>query len=82
MGMGAGPDWRSEGGESSRALPLLREHRNQLGSQGETAREASPTCGISESGWEALNEALGLDLKRWPSDATFLYLYLYRCAQA
>ena len=24
---------------------------------------------------EALNEALGLDFKRWPSDATFLYLF-------
>ncbi len=29
---------------------------------------------------EALNQALGLDFKRWPSDATFLYLY--RCAEA
>jgi hypothetical protein len=29
---------------------------------------------------EALNQALGLDLQRWPSDATFLYLY--RCAAA
>jgi hypothetical protein len=26
---------------------------------------------------EAFNEALGLDYKRWPSDATFLYLYRY-----
>ena len=24
---------------------------------------------------EALNQALGLDFKRWPSDATFLYLF-------
>ena len=24
---------------------------------------------------EALNETLGLDFKRWPSDATFLYLF-------
>ena len=24
---------------------------------------------------EALNEALGLNFKRWPSDATFLYLF-------
>ena len=24
---------------------------------------------------EALNKALGLDFKRWPSDATFLYLF-------
>ena len=24
---------------------------------------------------EALNQALGLDYKRWPSDATFLYLF-------
>jgi hypothetical protein len=24
---------------------------------------------------EALNEALGLEFKRWPSDATFLYLF-------
>jgi len=24
---------------------------------------------------KALNQALGLDLKRWPSDATFLYLF-------
>jgi hypothetical protein len=24
---------------------------------------------------EALNDALGLILKRWPSDATFLYLF-------
>jgi hypothetical protein len=29
---------------------------------------------------EALNQALGLDYQRWPSDATFLYLY--RCAEA
>jgi hypothetical protein len=29
---------------------------------------------------EVLNQALGLDFKRWPSDATFLYLY--RCAEA
>ena len=29
---------------------------------------------------EALNQALGLNFKRWPSDATFLYLY--RCAEA
>jgi hypothetical protein len=29
---------------------------------------------------EALNQALGLDLQRWPSDATFLFLY--RCAEA
>jgi hypothetical protein len=29
---------------------------------------------------EALNQALGLDFKRWPSDATFLYLY--RSAEA
>ena len=26
---------------------------------------------------EALNQALGLDSKRWPSDATFLYLYRF-----
>ena len=26
---------------------------------------------------EALNQALGLDFKRWPSDATFLYLYRF-----
>jgi hypothetical protein len=26
---------------------------------------------------KALNEALGLDFKRWPSDATFLYLYRF-----
>jgi hypothetical protein len=26
---------------------------------------------------EALNQALGMDFKRWPSDATFLYLYRY-----
>jgi len=26
---------------------------------------------------EVLNEALGLDFKRWPSDATFLYLYRF-----
>ena len=26
---------------------------------------------------EALNETLGFDFKRWPSDATFLYLYRY-----
>ena len=26
---------------------------------------------------EALNQALGLNLKRWPSDATFLYLYRF-----
>jgi hypothetical protein len=26
---------------------------------------------------EALNQSLGMDFKRWPSDATFLYLYLY-----
>ena len=25
----------------------------------------------------ALNQALGLDFKRWPSDATFLYLYRF-----
>ena len=24
---------------------------------------------------EALNQALGLDFKRWPSDATFLFLF-------
>ena len=29
---------------------------------------------------EALNQALGLEFKRWPSDATFLFLY--RCAEA
>ena len=29
---------------------------------------------------EALNVALGLDFKHWPSDATFLYLY--RSAEA
>ena len=26
---------------------------------------------------EALNQALGLEFQRWPSDATFLYLYRY-----
>ena len=26
---------------------------------------------------EQLNQALGLNFKRWPSDATFLYLYRY-----
>jgi len=26
---------------------------------------------------EALNQALDLDFKRWPSDATFLYLYRF-----
>jgi hypothetical protein len=26
---------------------------------------------------EQLNEALGLDFKRWPSDATFIYLYRF-----
>ena len=26
---------------------------------------------------QALNHALGLDFKRWPSDATFLYLYRF-----
>jgi hypothetical protein len=26
---------------------------------------------------EALNQALGLDFRCWPSDATFLYLYRY-----
>jgi hypothetical protein len=26
---------------------------------------------------EALNQALGLDYQRWPSDATFLYLYRF-----
>jgi hypothetical protein len=30
----------------------------------------------------ALNQVLGLDFERWPSDATFLDLYLYRCAEA
>jgi hypothetical protein len=30
----------------------------------------------------ALNQVLGLDFERWPSDATFLYLYLYQCADA
>ena len=29
---------------------------------------------------EVLNQALGLEFKRWPSDATFLYLY--RSAEA
>ena len=26
---------------------------------------------------EVLNQALGLNFKRWPSDATFLYLYRF-----
>ena len=26
---------------------------------------------------EVLNQALGQEFKRWPSDATFLYLYRY-----
>ena len=26
---------------------------------------------------EALNQALGLEFKRWPSNATFLYLYRF-----
>ena len=26
---------------------------------------------------EALNQALGLNFKRWPTDATFLYLYRF-----
>ena len=26
---------------------------------------------------EALNQTLGLEFQRWPSDATFLYLYRY-----
>ncbi len=31
---------------------------------------------------DALNRVLGLNVERWPFDATFLYLYLYRCAEA
>ncbi len=26
---------------------------------------------------DALNQALGLNFKRWPSEATFLYLYRF-----
>jgi hypothetical protein len=29
---------------------------------------------------DLLNQMLGMNFKRWPSDATFLYLY--RCAEA
>lgn len=33
---------------------------------------------------DALNRVLGLNVERWSFDATFLYLYiyLYRCAEA
>jgi hypothetical protein len=32
---------------------------------------------IARRNREALNEALGLDFKHWPSDDTFLYLYRF-----
>lgn len=36
--------------------------------------------GFAEQHREVLNQALGLNVKRWPSDATFLYMY--RLAEA